>query len=52
MNVANQQHADHQFRIDRWASGRAVERRQMRTYRAQIDKRVDRTKKLVSTFVV
>ena len=45
--VADQQHADHQLRINRWASRLAVEGPQLLPDQAQISETVDRWKDMV-----
>ena len=49
--VANQQHADQQFRIDRQAPDVAVEIRAVRPNAAQIDKAINQPQKSTALFV-
>src|SRR6202030_653973 len=45
--VADDQYADHQFRIDRGAADCAVERRQLLSQRAEVDKPVDLAQQVI-----
>src|ERR1700730_3521438 len=45
--VTHDQYADHQFRIDRGASDCAVERRQLLSQRAEVDKPVDLAQQVI-----
>ena len=45
--VADDQHADHQFGINRGASRAAVERRQLSPYFAKLDEPIDRAQQMI-----
>ena len=50
--IADQQHPDQQFRIDRWTTGVAVEIREMRSNAAQFNKAINRPKQVILGNVV
>jgi hypothetical protein len=45
--IADQQHADHEFRVDRRTADRAVERLELPTDVAQLDEAVDRAQQVI-----
>ena len=46
--IADNQHPDHQLRIDRRSPNRAVERRQVSPNFGQVDEAVDRSQEMIS----
>ena len=51
-DVADEQHADHQLRVDRWSTDRAVERRQVAADAREVDEAIDCPQQVISRHVV
>src|SRR3984885_15491700 len=49
--IADDEHPDHQLGIDRWATHRAVERRELAAQFRQLDKPVDRPQQMIRRYV-
>src|SRR5208282_2709808 len=49
--ITDDQHPDHQFGSDRWATHRAIERRQLAAQFRQLDKAVDRPQQMIRRYV-
>lgn len=50
--ISDQQHPDHQFRVDRRPSGMAVERRELCAERGEIEKPIDLTQQMASGYMI
>jgi hypothetical protein len=50
--VANDQHADHQLRIDRWAARVAVERLKVDPQLSEVEEAIDATQQVIARDVI